>query len=307
MRCVAIQPMVWLARGIARLPQPLFLGLGTALAVVLWPLLGRRRRIARVNLALCFPDLDARARSALLRANQRATVQGALELLRAWYAPDAALEGLASVDGMAYLREARASGRGVLLMTGHFTHTELAVRLLERALGAPIAVVVRAHNSDCLESAFAAARARVFGAVLAKKDVRGLLRELRQGQPVVYSADQDFNYQHSFVPFFGIPAATLTTTPELVRRAGAVMLALFFHRDAGGHYRIELAPAWPGWTDAEPARAATIYMDALEAFVRRHPSQYLWVHRRFKTRPAGEPSPYQDDSRRAMARRRAGA
>ncbi len=292
MRCVAIPPLVWLARGIARLPQPAFLGLGRLLAVALWPWLGRRRRIARANLALCFPELDDRERLALLRANQRATVQGALELLRAWYAPDAALEGLASVDGLAYLREALASGRGVLLLTGHFTHTELAVRLLERALDAPIGVVVRPNNSACLESAFAAARARVFGALLGKKDVRGLLRELRAGRPVAYSADQDFNYQHSFVRFFGIPAATLTTTPELVRRAGAVMLAFFFHRDAGGRYRIELAPAWPDWIDAEPTRAATIYMDALEAFVRRYPSQYLWVHRRFKTRPPGSQPVY---------------
>jgi len=292
MRCIAIAPLVWLARGIARLPQPVFLGLGRVLAIVLWPLLGRRRRIARVNLALCYPELDAHARSALLRANQRATVQGALELLRAWYAPDAALQGLASMDGLAHLRAALASGRGVLLLTGHFTHTELAVRLLGHALGAPIGVVVRPNNSACLEAAFAAARARVFGAVLGKKDVRGLLRELRQGRPVVYSADQDFNYQHSFVPFFGIPAATLTTTPELVRRADAVMLSFFFHRDDDGRYRIELSPAWPDWRDAEPARAATIYMDALEAFVRRHPSQYLWVHRRFKTRPPGALSLY---------------
>ena len=287
MRCIAIAPLVWLARGVARLPQPLILGLGSVLATVLWPLLGRRRGIARVNLALCYPELDAHARSALLRANQRATVQGVLELLRAWYAPDAALEGLAGVVGLAHLREALASGRGVLLLTGHFTHTELAVRLLEHALGSPVGVVVRQNNSACLEAAFAAARARVFGAVLAKKDVRGLLRELRQGRPVVYSADQDFNYQHSFVPFFGIPAATLTTTPELVRRAGALMLAFFFHRDDDGRYRIELLPAWPDWIEADPTRAATIYMDALEAFVRRHPSQYLWVHRRFKTRPPG--------------------
>jgi KDO2-lipid IV(A) lauroyltransferase len=291
-RCWAVPPLAWLARRVAALPQPAFLALGSVLAVLLWPLLGRRRRIARTNLQLCFPDLDARARAALLRANQRATGQGALELLRAWYAPDAALAGLSTVEGLAYLRAALDAGQGVLLLTGHFTHTELAVRLLERALGAPIGVVVRPNNSACLEAEFARARATAFGAVLAKKDVRGLLRELRAGRAVVYSADQDFNYQHAFVPFFGVPAATLTTTPELVRRSGATMLSLFFHRDAGGRYRIQLTPAWPHWLDAEPARAASLYMAALEAFVRRHPSQYLWVHRRFKTRPPGEAAVY---------------
>jgi KDO2-lipid IV(A) lauroyltransferase len=292
MRCWAIPPLTWVARGIARLPQPALLTLGGALAWLLWPLLARRRRIARANLALCFPALDARARHALLRDNQRATVQGALELLRAWYAPDRRLDGLATIDGLDLVRDALARGQGVLLLTGHFTHTELAVRLLSRALGAPIGGVVRHNNSPCLERAFAQARSRVFGATLEKKDLRGLIRQLRGGHAMAYSADQDFSYQHAFVPFFGVPAATLVTTPELVRRAGATMVAFFFHRDAAGRYQLQLRPAWPGWLVGTPAQAAAIYMRELEAYVRAHPAQYLWVHRRFKTRPAGAPPVY---------------
>ncbi len=292
MRCWFLSPLVAMARAVSRLPQPALLALGSVLSLLLWPLLGQRRRIAAINLALCYPELDARTRRALLRANQRATVQGALELLRAWYAPDALLDGMGSVDGLPYLRDALASGRGVLLMTGHFTHTELAVRLLSRALGAPIGGVIRHNNSPCLEQEFAQARGRVFGATIEKKDLRGLLRELRTGRAMAYSADQDFSYHNAFVPFFGVPASTLVTAPELVRRGNATMLSFFFHRDAGGHYRITLAPAWPDWMEGDPANAAAIYMDALEAYVRQHPEQYLWVHRRFKTRPGGEPSPY---------------
>jgi KDO2-lipid IV(A) lauroyltransferase len=292
MRCWAIPPLVWIARGVARLPQPILLGLGSALAVLLSPLLARRRRIASANLALCFPQLDAPARAALLRANQRATAQGALELLRAWYAPDAALDGMADIDGLDLLRDACTRGQGVLLLTGHFTHTELAVRLLSRALDAPIGGVVRHNNSACLERAFAAARARVFGATLEKKDLRGLIRQLRGGHAMAYSADQDFSYQHAFVPFFGVPAATLVTTPDLVRRAGATMLSFFFHRDGAGRYQLQLRPAWAGWLEGRPEEAAAIYMRELEAYVRGHPAQYLWVHRRFKTRPSGAPPVY---------------
>jgi len=292
MRCWGLLPLVLIARGIARLPQPVLLRLAAAASLLLWPLLARRRRIAAINLALCFPELPEAELRRLLRANQRATVMGALELLRAWYAPSSSLAGLARIEGLPRLQAALAEGRGVLLFTGHFTHTELAVRLLSEALGRPVRVVIRRHNSACLEAAFERARARVFGATLAKKDVRGLLRTLQAGEPVVYSADQNFSYQHAFVPFFGVSAATLTSTPELVRRSHAQALPFWFHRDADGRYCLRIEAAWPGWIDADADQAAAIYMRELESVVREHPEQYLWVHRRFKTRPPGSPAVY---------------
>lgn len=288
MRCWAIAPMVLVARGIARLPQRVLLALGGALTVVAWPLLGSRRRVARVNIDLCFPALDASARRRLVRDNLVATVTGALELLRAWYAPPEALQGLADIRGLERLRDALGSGRGVLLFTGHFTHTELAMRLLVEALGQRIGGVVRRNNNPCLEATFAQARGEHFGAALEKKDIRGLLRALQSGQAVAYSADQNFNYQHAFVPFFGVPAATLTTVPALAKRAGALVLPVWLHRDGDGIYHIDIAAPWPAWTELPPADAAALYMRELEARVREHPEQYLWVHRRFKTRPEGE-------------------
>ena len=292
MRCWAIAPMVLVARAIARLPQRVLLALGGALTVVAWPLLASRRRVARINLALCFPALDARAQRRLLRDNLVATVTGALELLRAWYAPPAALHGLGDIRGLDTLRAALDGGRGVMLLTGHFTHTELAVRLIVDALQRPVRGVVRRNNNPCLEATFEHARAAHFGATLEKKDVRGLLRVLQSAQAVAYSADQNFNFQHAFVPFFGVPAATLTTVPALVQRAGAVVLPLWFHRDATGVYRIEIGQAWRGWIEMPPEQAAAFYMRELEARVRVHPEQYLWVHRRFKTRPMGEDTFY---------------
>ena len=292
MRCWGMAPVVWLARGIARLPQGFLLRLSGLLSFLLWPLLARRRRIAATNLALCFPELSGAERRRLLHANLRATVMGALELLRAWYAPSRSLAGLARIEGLEHLRAALDAGQGVLLFTGHFTFTELAVRLVSEALGRPLAVVVRRNNSACLEQAMAQARARVFEPVLEKKDVRGLLRTLQGGHALVYSADQNFTYQNAFVPFFGIDAATLTSTPELVRRGNARMLPFWCHREADGTYRLRIEPAWPGWTEGSAEQAATIYMRELERVVRKHPEQYLWVHKRFKTRPAGAPEIY---------------
>lgn len=280
-------PLVLIAKGIARLPQALLMRLGGVLTVLLWPLLASRRRIARINLALCFPELDAGAREQLLSANMRNTVIGALELLRAWYAPARALRGLADIDGLTRLRTALAQGRGVLLFTGHFTHTELAVRLLSEALARPVRTVIRRHNSACLETAYENARAKVFGPTIAKKDVRGLLKALQAGEPVTYSADQNFTYQAVFAPFFGVPAATLTSTSDLIRRSGTIVLPFWFYRDERGRYQLEIAEPWSEWPSADRERDAARYMQELEQVVRRHPEQYLWVHRRFKTRPEG--------------------
>jgi KDO2-lipid IV(A) lauroyltransferase len=286
-RCWFIPPLVLIAKGIARLPQPAFLWLGATLAVLLRPVLTSRRRIAWINLELCFPELDHAARKKLLRANMRNTTIGALELLRAWYAPSRTLHGLADIEGLDRLRDALAQGRGVLLFTGHFTHTELAVRLVGEALGRPVRTVIRRHNSVCLETAYETARAKVFGPTIAKKDVRGLLRALQSGEPVTYSADQNFTYQSVFVPFFGVPAATLTSTPDLVRRANCVVFPFWFRRDDDGRYRIEIADPWSDWPSDDRERDAARYMLELERVVRRCPEQYLWVHRRFKSRPGG--------------------
>ena len=291
-RCLALAPLRLLLTGLARLPQAALLALGAALAWLLQPLLRQRRRIAQVNIDLCFPELDASARRRLVDANLRATVTGALELLRGWYAPASALRGIADVHGLQHLRDALASGRGVLLFGGHFPHSELCARLLGEALGQRVSIVARRNNRPCVEALLDDARRRAFAEVIGKKDVRGLLRVLSHGGIVAYSADQDFNYQNAFVPFFGVPAATLTATPELARRGNAVVLPFWFHRSHSGRYQLRVEPTWPGWPSGDPAADAARYMAELEKVVRAHPEQYLWVHRRFKTRPPGEADVY---------------
>jgi KDO2-lipid IV(A) lauroyltransferase len=291
MRCLALAPLVWLARGLARLPQATLLRLATVLALLLWPLLGRRRRIAARNLELCFPELDRHARARLLRANLRATVMGMFERARGWFAPAWALPR-ARIDGLQEVADTLARGQGVFLLSSHFTHNEFSARLLAEALPRPVRVVVRRNNNACLEAELERARRRVFGPSLEKKDVRALLRALQQGELVVTSGDQDFSYNNAFVPFFGIPAATLLGAAQLAQRGRARTFLSWPRREADGSYTLQLEPAWEDWAEAEPARAAAVYMAALESKVRQAPEQYLWVHRRFKTRPAGEPSLY---------------
>ena len=291
-RCWWRRPATAVALRIARWPQARLLRAGALATWLAWPLLARRRRIARTNLALCFPQLAPAARARLLRETLRDTVTGLLESLRAWFAPTDALRGLCTIEGLEHLRTAHQDGRGVLLLTGHSPHLELGGRFLADAMRSPLAIVARRNNDACLEAWLDGARRRAFAAVIGKKDVRGLLRMLAAGGVVAYAADQDFSYQHAFVPFFGVQAATLTAIPALARRGNAVVLPYWFWREADGRYALRIDPPWDGWPSGDAERDAARYMRELEAAVRRHPAQYLWVHRRFKTRPAGEPSPY---------------
>lgn len=274
------------------MPQPWLLRLGGVLTWLLSPLLGRRRRYADRNLALCFPELDAPARGRLLQATLRATVTGMLESLRGWFAPASTLRGLVDVEGLEHLQAARAQGRGVLLVTGHSPHLELGGRMLSEVSGEPIAIVVRRQGRPCLERFVDGGRRRAFADTIGKKDMRGLLRTLSGGGVVAYAGDQDFSYQNAFVPFFGIPAATVTAIPELARRGNASVLTYWFQRGDGGRYRLWIDPPAPDWPSGDAVADAAHYMAMLECVVRRHPEQYLWVHRRFKTRPPGEPDLY---------------
>ncbi|MCX7034779.1 MAG: lipid A biosynthesis lauroyl acyltransferase [Arenimonas sp.] len=292
MRCLFTVPLAWGAKVVARLPQRALLGLGRGTAWLAWPLLRKRRRIAAINIALCFPGLDAQRQAALVRETLVNTVVGVFEMMRAWYAPSATLAGMVRIEGIEHLRAATAQGRGVMLLCGHFTHAELAARLLGEALGHPLRGIIRRYNNPCLEQWFSQARRPVFGTTLAKRDVRGLLRALSDGEVVFYAADQDFNFQHAFVPFFGVTAATLAATPDLARRGRATVLPFWFRREDDGRYLLRIEPCWPGWPSGDPERDAAHYMQALEAAVRESPGQYLWAHRRFKTRPPGEPPLY---------------
>jgi len=277
---------------LARLPQGLLLALSGLLATLLWLPLAKRRRIAATNLALCFPEMDAGERARLLRANLRSMVMGVFELLRAWFAPGQNLRGKCEVEGLDALRATLAQGQGVLLLLGHFPHTELAVRFLGEALGRRMTGVVRRHNSPCVEAELEHARQRHFQPTLEKKDVRGVLRALREGELVAYAADQDFSFRNVFVPFFGVPASTLVGNAKLATAGNARMFALWCRRLPDGRYALRLEPEWPGWREASEVEQAAMYMRALEAQVRQSPEQYLWVHRRFKTRPPGEPPLY---------------
>lgn len=251
-----------------------------------------RRRIAATNLALCFPHLDEAAREDLLAKTLVSNTTGVLETLRGWFATRAQLAGLARIDGIEHLHAALAEGRGVVVVGAHYDGIELAMRHVAEASGQPMPILVRRHNDACIEAAVAEARGTYAGATYDKKDIAGFTAAVRAGQGVFYVPDQNAARRTVFVPFLGVQAATLGAIGGVLQRAGGRVLLMWARRDAEGRQHIDLQPAWPDWPDADDTATAARYMAWVGERLQAAPEQYLWVHRRFKTRPPGEPPIY---------------
>jgi KDO2-lipid IV(A) lauroyltransferase len=282
--------VIWL---LARLPWALALRLGAGLGTPLRWLAGSRRRVAGRNLVLCFPDLDETARERLLRENFADMGRMFAEFALSWMASDRNIARIPyTVEGMEHLRVAQAEGRGVLLVGGHFSHLELCARLIAQQL--PLAGLYREHGSPVFEWAVKRRRLRYAQAMFGRKELRATVRHLRQGGALWYAPDQDMRGKDSvFVPFFGIPASTITATHHLARLSGAAVIA-FSHRRLPGRqgYAMRLSPPLEGFPSQDEV-ADTARINALiEAAARAAPTQYLWIHKRFKTRPEGEPGLY---------------
>jgi KDO2-lipid IV(A) lauroyltransferase len=250
-----------------------------------------RRRIARRNLELCFPELDARAREALLREHFASLGMAVFEFLRAWWGRLQPVDEGFVLQGLEHLAQARAQGRGVILISPHFTTLEMCTRLLCQR--APVAGMYRPHDGEALDWAVRRGRMRHAAAMFARDELRPALRYVKGGGVLWFAPDQESRRGDSvFVPFFGRPAWSLTSTHQLARLSGAQVLPLFHERLADGRYRVEIGAPMADFPSNDPLADTARVMALIEAQVRRAPAQYLWIHKRFKTQPDGAPSPY---------------
>ena len=286
----------WLTLGLLRcmvwLPYRAQLTAGRRLGAAVRLFARRRRRIAAVNIGLCFPELAAAAQQQLLREHFAALGIGVIEIAMSWWENPQRLQQLVRVDGLEHLQRALAPGRGVILLSGHFTTLEIGGRLL--ALTTPFHVMYRGHKNPVIERVMRNARIRNYDRAIPRHDLRAMLRSLQGNVPVWYAPDQDHGTRHGlFVPFFGIPAATITATSRLARRSGAAVVPFIPTRLADGSgYRLTLYPALEHFPGDSPETDTARINALLEARIREQPEQYLWVHRRFKTRPPGESGVY---------------
>jgi KDO2-lipid IV(A) lauroyltransferase len=284
---------VGVIRLIARLPHPMLMRLGRWLGGIAMRIDSARRPVAEANIALCFPELDARQQAELVDAHLRDIGLMLVEFALGWMGSDEAIARLPfTIEGLEHLERARAEGRGVLLVGGHFSHLELCARLVSQRIR--IAGMYRRMDSAVFEWAVLRARLHYAEAMFEKDDIRGTVKYLRNGGTLWYAPDQDMRSKDNvFVPFFGVPAATITATHHLARMGNAVVIPFFHRRLPGdGGYALRLGAPLEGVPSADVVEDTARVNTCIEQMVREAPEQYLWVHKRFKTRPPGLPPVY---------------
>lgn len=274
--------LLWLLHAI--LPTAVLARLGEALGGLLFRVAGRRRRIGEINLALCFPELDAAARAARLRAHFRAVGRATLLETVAWWGSRAAVERLVRVEGEAILHA--QLGRPLILLAPHFVGLNLGGVRMACLYGECVSMYARIKNR-LLDRLMLHARTR-FGAqelVTRQQGIKPILRAIKRGKPFYYLPDLDFGRKDAvFVPFFGVSAATIGGLSRIARATGAAVVPLVT-RWRGDHYEMRFYPAWTDFPSAD-VEADTRRMNAfIEERVREMPEQYFWLHKRFKTRP----------------------
>jgi KDO2-lipid IV(A) lauroyltransferase len=278
---------VWLFLGCLRLvvllPYGAQLACGRALGALMWHLAGPRRRITKLNLKICFPELSTKERARLARAHFESLGIAFVETAVCWWGEAARLEPLITIRGLEHLERALDAGRGALLLSAHFTTLEIGGRLL--GLRARFHPMYKRSRNPVIERFQRGRREHHFGKTIAMDDVRNLLKSLKQNVPVWYAPDQGFTGKgYMLVPFFGVPAPTNPATSRIAKLSNAPVLFFATRRLPGtAGYELTIHPPLEGFP-TDDVEADALRINALiETEVRRCPEQYLWVHNRFKT------------------------
>ncbi|MDP5034785.1 LpxL/LpxP family Kdo(2)-lipid IV(A) lauroyl/palmitoleoyl acyltransferase [Alishewanella sp. SMS8] len=290
--------LLWIGVGlmylISWLPYRVLMTLGAALGKLLFKALKSRQKIARRNLELCFPEKSAAEREALLWRNAEESGKAMFETVIGWWWPDWRVRRLAHITGYEHIQQAVASGKGILLLAGHFLHLEAAGRVI--GLTHPSIGFYRPNNNLLMDYLQYHGRSRSNKYMIGKRDVKGLIQALNQQEVCFYLPDQDYGRSRAeFVPFFAV-ADTATTTGTLLfaNAANCVVIPIYTYRlpDYRG-YQIDILPAFDHFPSGDDRADVTRVNQWVEQAVLKNPEQYMWLHRRFKTRPDAEaPSLY---------------
>ncbi|MBE0620000.1 MAG: lipid A biosynthesis acyltransferase [Burkholderiales bacterium] len=281
--------LLWLLR---LLPLRLLAAIGNGFGLLLYALGRERRNVCLVNLARCLPELGVRERHALARRHFQAFARTFLERAILWWGSAARIRRLVRIEGMEHFEAVR--GGPLILLAPHFVGLDMgAARVMQEF---DIVSIYARQKNEVFDAVLYAGRMRFGRVTLLSRQhgVRPALRAMQAGRPFYYLPDMDYGQRDTiFVPFFGNEAATITGVSRLARLAGARVLPCITRMlPRGEGYVVRFLPAWEDYPGAS-IEADTRRMNAfIEEQVRQMPEQYLWVHKRFKTRPPGEASWY---------------
>ena len=283
--------LVWLLHW---LPLWLLAPIGRGVGSLLHRFGSGRRQVALRNVELCMPELGVRERKALVREHFQWLGRSLLERGLLWYASPARLRGLIHVEGDAKFAE--NSERPVMWLVPHFMALDVAGAATQLFQTRQVASIYQAQSNAVFDAAMRAGRLRFGkGEVFSRHEsALPLVRAVKRGAAFFNLPDMDFGARDAaFVPFFGVPAATLLAPSRLARSLKMAVQPVVAEALPGGQgYRVRFLPPWTDWP-SEDAEADARRMNAwIESEIRRNPAQYLWVHKRFKTRPPGQASLY---------------
>ena len=261
---------------------------GRLIGKLLFLLSGSRRQVIDTNLARCFPQYSSAERDRIkLRCYQNMGIS-LIELAMCWWWSDDRLRPLVEIRGREHLDAVLDSGRGAILLTGHYTSLEIGGRLL--TLFMPLQGMYRTQRNPMFDSYLYSRRRSYLVNIVSRKNTRQLLKGIRDKVPTWYAPDQDFKRERNvFAPFMGIATATITASSRLAQAANAAMLPYYPERKADGTgYLLHIEPPLENFPSEDDISDASAINRSIETWVRAFPENYMWIHQRFKTRPADE-------------------
>jgi KDO2-lipid IV(A) lauroyltransferase len=283
--------LLWL---ICRLPHRFALWIGRQTGRLAWLVAGSRRAVVLRNLELCFPDLDAANRNALAKRHFEALGMAIIEMGDARFRGEAFHRRIGRLVGKEHIEAARRDGSGIILLSAHFTTIEIMGTLLRFEIGA-FDAVYRMNRSDFMTELLRSGREKSAESTIEKRDIKAMVRGLKNGRIVWYAPDQSYDRKGSeVVPFFGVPSMHTTATSTLARLGNVKVVPFFPRRERDGSYTFEIFPAFDDFPGDDPVADTRRYVELMERHIRTCPEQYFWIHRKFKNLPDGYPDYYED-------------
>ncbi|NKF50735.1 LpxL/LpxP family Kdo(2)-lipid IV(A) lauroyl/palmitoleoyl acyltransferase [Shewanella sp. WXL01] len=291
--------LMWFAVGMMRLtlllPLRWQMKMGAALGRAVQKLVKGRSKTARRNLELCFPNMTTEQQQQLLDANFEETGKAVFDTINAWWWSDAKIQRHMTIKGKEHVTNNIDNGTGVILFAVHCLPLEMGARIFGQFQ--PGIGVYRPHDNPVMEYLQVKGRLRSNKGLVPKRDLRQMVKSLRKPDVIWYTADQDFGPSSAvFIPFYAVDqAATITGATTLAKLGRAKVLPFFVERnqdDTG--YNIEIMPALDNFPGEDEVSDAIRGNKIIEQIIDKNPSQYMWLHRRFKTRPPEAPASLYD-------------
>ncbi|MWN06230.1 LpxL/LpxP family Kdo(2)-lipid IV(A) lauroyl/palmitoleoyl acyltransferase [Gilliamella sp. Pas-s95] len=280
---------------IVLLPYPIIYQLGKALGLLSMKLIGKRKETARQNLKLCFPEKPQQERDQMLRENFISTGVAIFETGMAWFWSDKRLSRHTSIVGDDYITKVQQSGQGVLLIGIHFLTLELGARIL--GISHPGVGVYRPNDNPVMDYVQLKGRLKSNKYMLERHNTKGMIRALKNGELLWYAPDHDYGPKNSvFAPLFSVEKAATTVGTRILVKLGLPAIIPFTpKREKNGRYIVYISPRVEEFPVEDDVLAATFMNKIIEQEILKAPEQYMWLHRRFKTRPKGDAPLYSDN------------